>query len=525
MDLKQLMGRVVDSLYDGLTGGSAELPLPDNTMINFLMPGVPFHESAFDFAVAGPFAGPTPLTLDYFRELVETLMGDGPEGERLPRAEALEEAKRMYQQNLLGTWEQWSRLVDFIPLPNPTAAESRWSTQRQQGKYKHVSVVYAQANQTLSQIYQDTLVRCEVAADELTEEQKKLVERMRALLTENVEVEDFLTGEKRIEPRESRAMLAYKEKRIAYENAVTDYAARLARANSGSAADLVEWQRSGGIYRRRATEALRDWIGTGFKNDIERAQATLSHILGSSMVQWKDNLVQILADIENNTTGAFGYPFHPASVLPGGFARSQGWSRFEERNMMRNTSSSTTTRSGGGTVGFSLGLFSIGGGGGGGTEQHDVSLTSKTFGMEFSYTTVEIMRPAFNANFFLSRGWRPKDEFIRDHGPLHSDGAKPPKGAMIGYPTKALFIRDLVIHSQDVAEFMRSKKDHVAGGGIVGFGPFVVGGQYQQSNKARQSNLQIDSASITVKGMQLVGFVSSLFPHTANPSPDVKKWI
>jgi hypothetical protein len=172
MDIKQLMGRVIDALYDGLTGGSAELPLPDNVTINWLMPGVPFHESAFDFAIAGPYAGPTQATLPEFRALVESLMGDngdgGDGGEPMTRAEAIEQAKLLYQQNLLGTWEQWSRLADFIPLVKPPAEKSQWQARPEAGKYKHVSVVYAQANQTLSQVYKDTLERCEVADEQLT---------------------------------------------------------------------------------------------------------------------------------------------------------------------------------------------------------------------------------------------------------------------------------------------------------------------------------------------------------------------
>jgi hypothetical protein len=528
MDLKQLMGRVIDSLYDGLTGGSAELPLPQNIMLNWLSPGLPFHESSFDFAIAGPYAGPSPLTLPYFKEIIETLMTTGgTDGTPMDRQAAIDQAKVMYQQHLMGSWEQWSRLVDFIPLSNPTPAQSAWTaTVKQESKYKHVSVVYGQAGQTLSQVYSDTLKRCEVADEELTQEQMALIERMRKILTEDVEVEDLLTGDKKIEKRESRAMIAYKEKKTAYENAVIDYAQRLARANNGTAADVVEWQRSGGIYRRRATEGLRDWIANGYKNDIERAQATLNHILGSSMVLWKDNLVQVVDDIQENTSGAFGYSFFPASVLPGGFARSESWSRFSERELHRRVSTSSTSSRAAASGGFSLGFFSIGGSGGSNRQEHNFSFTQQQFGMEFDYTTVEIMRPAFNPNFFLSRGWRPKDSFIRDYGALHSDG-KPdnPKGALIGYPTKALFIRDLVIYSKDVADFMRSQSQTFSGGGFVGIGPFCVGGNYRKSSTQSESNLDIEAASIRVKGLQLVGFMSALFPYTANPSPDVKKWI
>lgn len=523
MTLKELGNRIIDELYAGLTGGTAELPLPQNMVINWVQPGIPFHESAFDWAIAGPYAGPTPLTLDYFRELVKTIQGEGDQA--MSREQAVEKAKLMYQQQLLGGWEQWSRLVDFIPLPKSQQSQTQWKMQSGQGKYKHASVVYAQAGQTLYQVYKDTLQRCEVANEELTEEQKKLVERMKVLLQEEVEVEDFLTGEKTKEIRESRVMAAYKNKQIAYENAVIDYASRLARANNGTAADLVEWTRSGGIYKQRANNALRDWIGTGYKRDVERAQATINQILGTSMVAWADKLRLDLEDIENNVQGAFGYPFFPAAILPGGFARTPGWSRLEEWSLHQKIKTSSSSRNWGGVGGLNLGLFSIGGTAGGSHREYDFSFQQEDFGIAFDYTQVEIVRPAFNPNFFLSRGWRPKDSFIRDYGALHSDGKETPSGCMIGYPTKALFVRDLKIRSSDLARELSMRQDEVGGGAYLSWGPFCIGGRYAQSNMESESNLEINGAQITIKGLQLVAFLSALFPYSANPSPDVKKWI
>src|SRR5437667_5770927 len=78
MDLKQLMGLIIDELYSGLTGGTAELPLPPNTFLSFLSPGIPLEESAFDWAIAGSFAGPTPLPLPYFSELVKKIQSGDP---------------------------------------------------------------------------------------------------------------------------------------------------------------------------------------------------------------------------------------------------------------------------------------------------------------------------------------------------------------------------------------------------------------------------------------------------------------
>ena len=459
--------------------------------------------------------------------MVETLQGEPQEdgGQPMDRQQAVEEAKRMYQQHLLGSWEQWSRLVDFIPLVNPTPTQMAWTARTGQGAKKHVGVVYGQAGQTLSNVYKDTLERCLVADEPITAEQQKIIDRMKALLQVEVEVEDFLTGEKTKEIRASPAVIQYNAKKLAYENAVTDYASRLARANNGTSADLIEWSRSGGIYKQRALQALADWQATGAKNAIETAQSTIAHITGGSMVQWKQNLLNNVQDIELSTQGQFGYAFFPATVLPGAFARSEGWTKFSQRNLHQSTTSSTSTHSGGGTVGFSLGIFSIGGGGGASRTEHNFDFHRNEFGIEFEYTQVEIVRPAFNPNFFLSRGWKPRDTFIRDYNAVHSTGGANPTGAMIGYPTKALFVRNLRIWSSDLARHMHSLKSDIDGGGVVGIGPFVLGGRYSQSNRSSESNLDIDTAGITVKGMQLVAFISALFPATSNPSPDVQKWV
>jgi len=528
MELQDLMGRVVDELYAGLTGGSAELPLPSRTKINWIMPGIPLHESFFDFAIAGPFSGPSPATLGDFEALVEAIAGDqqgGAGGAPMDRARVIEEAKRMYQQALLGSWEQWSRLVDFIPIMDPAEEDSAWSASSNQGSQGHKGIVYGQAGQTLSQIYKDTLVRCLVAEEPLTPEQERIIERMRALLQVEVEKEDFLTGDKVKEVIDSPALTLYNEKKLVYENYVIDYASRLARANTGTAQDLIEWQQSGGVYKQRALQALRDWQANGNKEAIETAQSAIAHITGGNMVQWKQNLLNGIEAVEDNTSGAFGYSFFPATVLPGAFARSSGWTRYNQRHLAQKIQSSSSSHSGGGRAGLSFGLFSFGASGSASRRKEEFRMERDDFGMEFEYTQVEICRPGFSPNFFLSRGWKPRDSFIADHGPHHSTGGDHPEGVFIGYPTKALFVRNLRIYSSELASFMRSKESEVSGGASFGWGPFSIGGRYAQTNKESERNFEIDTAGITIRGMQLVAFLSALFPAASNPNPDVETWI
>ncbi|GGS89303.1 hypothetical protein ACFFV7_50395 [Nonomuraea spiralis] len=524
MDLKNMMARVIDELYSGLTGGDAEIPLPGNMVINFIQPGMVFHPSEFDFAVAGPFSGPSPLTLDFFRKLAETIQGDNPE---IAREEVIKQAKAMYQGFLLGTWENWSRLVDFIPLVQPGPAQHSWRLDRDQGRQRHAQVVYGQEGRTLSQVYGDVLSLCEVADDELSPEKLALIQKMRALLQETVETTDFLTGEKRTVIQESRILKTYADYRTRYENAVIDYAGRLARSQSGSAADLIEWSRSGGIYRSRAQRARADWEAQGYKNDVERAQAVLDQILGTSMVQWVAKLRSDVDAIEDNVQGAFGYPFFPATVVPGSFARNDGWTTFKNLELHSSSQYTASSRGGAAHAGFPLGIVNFSGGGSAGQTETDLRFKSSTFGMEFEYTQVEIVRPWFNPGFFASRGWRLKTEFVdRYRTDRLSDGkAEQPAGALVGYPTKALFVRNLTFHSSDLAGYMHTKRDDIVAGGAVAIGPFVVGGGYHQSRVSRESAFDLTDTSITMRGLQLVAFMSALTPMGPDPSPNVKKWL
>ena len=377
-----------------------------------------------------------------------------------------------------------------------------------------------------SQTYADTLNNCEVAADDLTDAEEKIIERMRNLLQEKVVVENFLTGEKTEEIRPSRVMLAYEEYRTKYENAVADYAARLARSQTGSAADRIEWNRSGGIYRARARQSLQDWVSRGYMRDVQTAQATIDQILGTSMVLWWEKLKSDVDEIDNNVNGAFGYPFFPATVVPGSFARNPNWSTYQEMHVESHSKMTSSTKQGSATVGFSLGLFNVGAAGGGGVEDFSLDMTGKSFGIKFDYTQVQIVRPAFNANWFWARGWRPKPGFEQlGYPPLHSDGAEHPSGAMIAYPTAALFVRNLTIYSREVADHVKSHADKAIGSAAIGIGPFIIGGAYAQTNNSQETAFSFDGSSVTMNGIQMVGTLSTKIPKAADPAPDIKKWV
>jgi hypothetical protein len=56
----------------------------------------------------------------------------------------------------------------------------------------------------------------------------------------------------------------------------------------------------------------------------------------------------------------------------------------------------------------------------------------------------------------------------------------------------------------------------VSAGGVVGYGPFFVGGSYSHNKTKRDFSYDFQSDGLHVDGVQLIGYVSAITP----PSPD-----
>jgi hypothetical protein len=514
--------------------GGGDFPLPSNQLVHWLSPGMPFPTNFFDFAINGPYANPSGLTLDDFAIEVERLTklyASGSPAAAPDRDKIIAEARAAYLDRLLSNWEEWSNLVNFVPLM-PSEKIMGWRKANSPTEAGRTSVAYGQAGVKLSSVYKDSLTMCEVADMPLTAEQAALIEKSKAFLMVEEEIDDpkdFLSpSPRKIKvQKESAVMERYREYLSKFDDAVCDYSTAWAASQTGDLAAKIIWNRSGGLKKRAALRALADWESFGMKQQVEQAQSMIAHITGSSMVAYTQNLLRNLKLIEESTAGQTGDIFYPATLIPSAFARSDGWTTFNRRSIhstyQQNQSSSSWGASGK-YSGF-FGLIRANAGASGSSSTKTVAYQGSEFGIEFKFTQVQIVRPWFEPTFYKSRGWRPNAMWSLNYSKQISDGKPSPDGEMIGFATKALFIKDLTIYSKELAIALRAEMSNIQAGGGFSWGPFSLGGSYATSKESFESSISTDNTSITVRGMQLIGFVSSLLPKSASPSPDVSKWV
>ena len=136
--------------------------------------------------------------------------------------------------------------------------------------------------------------------------------------------------------------------------------------------------------------------------------------------------------------------------------------------------------------------------------------------MSFSMTQVQIVRPWFYPEFLENRGWTLNKGEGWNYDQMPSDGSRPPEGRFIGYPLQALFIKDLVIRSASFASALHTYQSSVDANASVGWGPFTLSGNYSHKESGSHFHSESDGATITVPGMQIIGFVNHLLGKTPN---------
>ena len=105
---------------------------------------------------------------------------------------------------------------------------------------------------------------------------------------------------------------------------------------------------------------------------------------------------------------------------------------------------------------------------------------------------------------------------------MPSNGARPPQGNFIGYPTMAIFARNINIESLEFSSAFNSYSKTIGGGGSVGWGPFNLSGSYTKTKSGTKSSSTTDAQTLVVPGMQCIGFVNHLIGKSPNPLPELK---
>jgi hypothetical protein len=187
------------------------------------------------------------------------------------------------------------------------------------------------------------------------------------------------------------------------------------------------WALNANILRNKVKAAMNDWVTNGYKNDYEQIAAFIDQVMLRDMALLKQ---EYRDDLEKaRITGlASGSDFFYTSLIPGNFARSNGWTEFSfsSGDLTSHSSSTYSTRRWQARAGASfLGIFGGRGGASSSSSRsaYEHTFNSDSFFLRFQICQVPIVRPWFKQAFLLSKTWRfdqnnpeAKDEIVSDGG-------------------------------------------------------------------------------------------------------------
>lgn len=508
----ELMNSLLGKLYDSLASGDETLEKSKDNYLAWCTPGIPYDPEDFNFIKEG-FRGFEKKT-ELNREL-KSKASEQSDIETDGKSASDKERERMEDAyGKLNAAEAFARLADFIP--NTSNIHAGQGTRN-----------VWNAENILSQVYEEVLRFSQVPNDEPDEATKAKIEKLRGLLTQTVKVKEFndVADEVEVEKTiQSPMVTKYFEKMTAYNDAAREYNSKMIAAlTSTNQADLHDWSRNRNIYENKVKAAMNDWISNGHKTKYDRINAFIHQVEGKSMMLLKE---RYLDDFHKSkiTSVNSGLEFMYATLVPAGFVKEGGWTRFTftENDMKSDYSSTNQSFSGGG--GLNLGFYKIKGKAGYEEEEIETTMKMTNFKLEFEICQVQIVRPWLSLNFLKNPYWRfPKDSSTHADI-LLSDGKMPPNGRAPVITTACIFIRNLKMNFENSESYYKKMKEKVEGGLSAGYGLFSLGGGYTRADGKGDSKFSYDHQGISIEGMQLIGFKCHILPKTPNANPSIDNW-
>ena len=458
--IQALYATVKRSLGDTTDGDTA-----DDPFVAWCKPGIPFEAEDFRFA----------------RYLMQ---GQG-ETVEARQADALLQLTQA---------AGFSRFVDFVPSVNGVVM----------GNTKEG--VLRPGSATLSEFYKRILGSADVAELANTADESAKIAQL----------------ESKAEPLLEK-YFQYKDEYSAANEAYVD----LRIKSTWSTLDGLAFQSKGLAFKTKRDDAKAKWEVLGKKNQYNDIQAQITSLRNKrSPAIWLAEALARFNDIPEGQNAVFGEA-RITIPYPGGFAQSPGgWSNFsfETSHVEKlDQTTHTTWKAGGGIKWSSLKL------GGGASSSTDTALhinNTDGFTIKMEVAQIPLIRQWFDPWFLRSEFWRFKPGSIEaESGDVVSDGGSPPKGLAVGYPVTAIFVRDVQITLAELkdtsSELYKTLK--VDGGGGWGLGALSIKGGYERNGEVKTQKSTVDKATgtLTVEGLQLVGFMC----EEVGMSPDPKEGL
>jgi hypothetical protein len=382
--------------------------------------------------------------------------------------------------------ENFAVLVDTVPTMSPG---------------------YQDSGQSIETLYRE-IIRANVAPPPPDPAGQEAFDRAnKVLFVDGTDYDD--NGNPITVPVPSPLYFNYLRKRKAYDDALASYTGGYLMYDLSNPAEARKWSIMGPVLQRPLDQAWADLQGAR-PGVVESALATIGQYQQSNVARLFSEARQLFDQTQR--LGSDGFPFHICEAFPANWFASSAAGNFtqitiqSQRVRLSEDSRFTSYRASGGV---NLGLWRVGGGVSGQSQQFNMSSDTSNMMVSFRFGRVEIRRRWLNPSLFSLRGWSTAG---RSPGAYSNGNSSDNSGIFPLLTTSFIVARDLKISASWSHTDLQTASKSINASASVGWGPFSLSGSYSNSSSSRRFNSSFDGTTITMSGMQIVAWLSTIVP-------------
>ncbi|WP_225409872.1 hypothetical protein [Stigmatella hybrida] len=379
-----------------------------------------------------------------------------------------------------------------------------------------LSTLYTDSGNSISKVYGDIMDGVQVPAQPPNPAIEKQLQDAFDVLYRTVQVTDPDTGEVSSKTLETTLYRDYMDNLAVYTAQQQAYNKAYLEAQK-TQDGRANWPMLAPALQVPVKLAYDKWR-SNFADKVETAiaiQNTSSQNALSKAFNKAKTLFDGYGAVLEDTGLGQSQEIHRVSLLPSDWYSvnsSSKWTIVDTASgsFYRNNTSDFT--SGGGSVGFSLGIFSIGGGGGHSVTHRHMSSETTNVRISFEYALVTIRRPWMAFHLLGTQGWNLQNLYRK--GQI-SNGSRlnQTNSVMPLLPTSFVVVRKVIVTANwSSADYDFVQKQTRAGGGFS-IGPFRIGGSYAHSSTNETFNSAFANGRIEIPGVQIIGWISQIVPY------------
>lgn len=334
------------------------------------------------------------------------------------------------------------------------------------------------------------------------------------------------TGELDDQETETSLYKEYKKNRKKYQNAFNSLITAWTELDMSKSEDQRKWNSIGRALQSEVDNAWDDWVSSK-KNYVEMALNTL----GSECNNMTGYAINNAKKLFNNTSAPSvitpGANIHYSYALPDNWwdSSATGYTKINIKEDYSYLNTQSHTKSFDTSTSLSLGLFSMGGKGGWSEEKDSSTDDISNLTISLEIAIFDIIRPWASTGFMKTHNWYLDGEMA---GTASSGDVKQQTNDMILplEPVQFIVARNINLTGNWGEKSKEKIQQNINANADIGYGPFKISGKYEQSDKSETITSKFTGNTLSIEGMQIIGFVSAAPPLTApkcDPSIEPKK--